>query len=173
MGKGGGGQAGPCRRPYIRHGAVRMHLKLRLKGVTPQPPTPPPEALQACFFLVLEIKMILGCVFVAFPPAMEGWGHFFRASRISTVGLSFLTFGHLNLNIPQVLEGCWNLICGVSACRRKLGSPNRPYGAHDASPCWLWGAAGRLKCAINPSSKCTLWAMFVVVNTSVSGACAV
>ena len=36
-------------------------------------------------------------------------------------------------------------MCGV---KREIGGPNRPHDAHDAGS---WGAAGRLKYAINPS----------------------
>ena len=36
-------------------------------------------------------------------------------------------------------------MCGV---KREIGGPNRPHDAHDAGS---WGAAGRLKCAINPN----------------------
>ena len=53
-------------------------------------------------------------------------------------------------------------MCGV---KRETGGPNRPHDAHDAGS---WGAAGRLKCAIDPTkrSKCTPWAVFVAASTS-------
>ena len=47
--------------------------------------------------------MIFGYVPEASPHATEGFWHFFWASIISTIGPSFVTFGHLN--IPRVLEG--------------------------------------------------------------------
>ena len=60
-------------------------------------------------------------------------------------------------------------MCGV---KKETGGPN---GAHDAHDAGSWGDAGRLKCAINPTkrSKYTLWAVFLVVNTSVVRICTV
>ena len=46
----------------------------------------------------------------------------FRANIINTIAPSFLTFA--DLNIPMVLEGCWNLICVVSG--RKLKPQTSP-----------------------------------------------
>ena len=69
-----------------------------------------------------QIKVILGCVLEASPHATESVGHVFWASIISTIGPSFLIFGHLN--ISRVLEGSSNLICVVS--RRKLGAQKGP-----------------------------------------------
>ena len=43
-----------------------------------------------------QTTMIFGCVFEASPNATEGFGRVFLASIISTIGPSFLTFGHLN-----------------------------------------------------------------------------
>ena len=52
-------------------------------------------------------------------------------------------------------------MCGV---KREIGGPNRPHDAHAGS----WGAAGRLKCAINPNKtlKMHAVAVFVAANTS-------
>ena len=44
-------------------------------------------------------------------------------------------------------------MCGV---KREIGGPNRPHDAHDAGS---WGAAGRLKCAINPNKTLKMHAV--------------
>ena len=68
-----------------------------LTGAQPVPPTP---SLGEMCFCVSKIKVMFGCVFEASPNATDGFGHFFEASIISTIGPSFLIFGHL-----RVLEG--------------------------------------------------------------------
>ena len=86
--------------------------------------------------------------FLRLPPTLGMvLGMKFWASIISTIGPSFLTFGHLN--IPRVAEGS----CGV---KREIGGPNRPHDAHAAGS---WGAAGRLKCAINPNKTLKIHAV--------------
>ena len=61
--------------------------------------------------------------FLKLPPAVgKVLGMKFWASIISTIGPSFLTFGHLN--ISRVLEGSRSLICVVS--RGKLGAQTGP-----------------------------------------------
>ena len=81
--------------------------------------------------------MILGCVFEVSPPATEGLGPIFRASIISTMGPSFLTFGQVN--IFRVLEGSWNLIRVVS--RWQFGAPD-----HD-------GQAGFKSLRLGPTTR--------------------
>ena len=44
-------------------------------------------------------------------------------------------------------------MCGV---KREIGGPNRPHDAHDAGSL---GAAGRLKCAINPNTTLKIHAV--------------
>ena len=44
-------------------------------------------------------------------------------------------------------------MCGV---KREIGGPNRPHDAHDAGSC---GAAGRVKCAINPNKTLKMHAV--------------
>ena len=59
-----------------------------------------------------KIKVMSGCILEAF--ATEGLGQFFRADTISTIGLSFLTFG-------EVLEP------HMRGVKKQIGSPNRPH----------------------------------------------
>ena len=66
--------------------------------------------------------MILGCVFEALPPATEGLGQIFSGQHHHIMGPSFLIFGHLN--IPKVLERCWNLIC-VMSFKKETGGPKQ------------------------------------------------
>ena len=47
-------------------------------------------------------------------------------------------------------------MCGV---KREIGGPNRPHDAHDAGS---RGAAGRLKCAINPNKTLKMHAVGIV-----------
>ena len=77
------------------------------------------------------------------------------ASIISTIGPSFLIFGPFlatstYLGFGGVLKAH---MCGV---KREIGGPNRPHDAHDAGS---WGAAGRLKCAINPNKRLRMHAV--------------
>ena len=44
-------------------------------------------------------------------------------------------------------------MCGV---KREIGGPNRRHDAHDAGS---WGAAGRLKCAINANKTLKIHAL--------------
>ena len=44
-------------------------------------------------------------------------------------------------------------MCGV---KKEIGGPNRPHDADDAG---AWGAAGRLKCAINPKKTLKIHAV--------------
>ena len=44
-------------------------------------------------------------------------------------------------------------MCGV---KKEIGGPNRLHDAHDAGS---WGAAGRLKCAINPNKTLRIHAV--------------
>ena len=80
-----------------------------------------------------------------------------------------LRFSLLDLNMPEVLERCWNLMCVVS--RRKLGAQTGPT-VHDAGS---WSAAGRVKCAIRLNTTLKIHAVGSVCrcNTSVGGTCTV
>ena len=57
-------------------------------------------------------------------------------------------------------------MCGFN---KGIGGPKRPHDAHDAGS---WGSARR--CTIKPKKTLNiLWAIFVALDTSVSGICSV
>ena len=74
-----------------------------LIGGAAQTADPLPWRPWRCVFGGQKIKVIFGCIFEV--PRTLGMvlGMKFWASIISTIGPSFLTFGHLN--IPRVVEG--------------------------------------------------------------------
>ena len=75
---------------------------------------------------------------------------FFEASIISTVGPSFLTFGHLNIDFWRGLEASYVW------CQEGNWGLNRPHDAHDAGS---GGDAGRLKRAMNPNKMLKIHAV--------------
>ena len=112
-----------------------------LMGARPVPPTLSLRGPGGVFW-GSKIKVITGCVF-GLPPAVRKVLSMFLLGQYhkKQLGLRFLS---------RVLS----LICVVS--RREIGRPNRPYDAHDAGS---WGAAGRLKCAINPNKPLKMQAV--------------
>ena len=97
-------------RPLWSSADARL-AKAMLHGVRPIRRPAQLEALQPCVG-GSKIKVMSGCILEAF--ATEGLGPFFRADTISTIGLSFLTFG-------GVLEP------HMRGVKKQIGSPNRPH----------------------------------------------
>ena len=94
---------------------------------------PPLEALDPCFS-GSEIKTLLDAFLSLSPKQRKVLGQFFRPASSTHFGLRFSLL---------VLEPN---MCGV---KKETGSPNRPHDGHDVGS---WGAAGRLKCAMNPNN---------------------
>ena len=120
-----------------------------LIGARPGPPTPSLEGPGGVFLGGQQLKWFLAA-FLRLPPTVGMvLGMKFWASIISTIEPSFFIFGPF-LATSTYLAFCRGLEASyVCACvKREVGGPNRPHDAHDAGS---WGAAGRLKCAINPN----------------------